>query len=44
VPALWLRLRNRWEYGHATGFVVTLLGLSALVISILVETQARQED
>lgn len=44
VPALWMRLRNRWEYGHAMGFVVTLLGLSALVVSMLVETPARQED
>ncbi len=38
VPALWQLLRNRWEYGHATGFVLQLLGLAALVVSILVET------
>ncbi|HZS32593.1 MAG TPA: hypothetical protein VFC42_04380 [Methylomirabilota bacterium] len=38
VPALWMRLRGRWEYGHAAGFVVQLAGLSALVLSVLVET------
>lgn len=38
VPTLWTRLRNRWEYGHATGFVVQLVGLSAIVLSILIET------
>ncbi len=38
VPALWMRLRNRWEYGHAAGFVVQFVGLCALVLSVLVET------
>jgi hypothetical protein len=38
VPAVWMRLRDRWEYGHAAGFVVQLLGLSALLLSVLVET------
>jgi len=38
VPSLWMRLRDRWEYGHAAGFVVQLVGLAALVISVLVET------
>lgn len=38
VPAVWMRLRNRWEYGHAAGFVVQLAGLCALVLSVLVET------
>ncbi len=38
VPALWMQLRNRWEYGHAIGFVITLAGLAMLVYSILVET------
>ena len=33
VPALWLQLRDRWEYGHATGFVLHLAGFCALVIS-----------
>ena len=22
VPGLWMQLRDRWEYGHATGFVL----------------------
>jgi hypothetical protein len=38
VPAVWMRLRYRWEYGHAAGFVVQLCGLCALVLSVLVET------
>jgi hypothetical protein len=38
VPALWMELRQRWEYGHAAGFVVQLAGLAALVVSLLVET------
>jgi hypothetical protein len=38
VPELWMQLRNRWEFGHAGGFVVQLLGLCALVASVLVET------
>jgi hypothetical protein len=38
VPAIWMQLRHRWEYGHAAGFVVQLVGLCALVLSVLVET------
>jgi hypothetical protein len=38
VPAVWMRLRNQWEYGHAAGFTVQLVGLCALVLSVLVET------
>lgn len=38
VPAVWAELRSRWEYGHAAGFVIQLLGLMALLISIVVET------
>jgi hypothetical protein len=38
VPLVWMQLRNRWEYGHAAGFVVQVIGLSALVLSVLVET------
>jgi hypothetical protein len=38
VPALWMQLRSRWEYGHAAGFVVQLVGFCALVHSVLVET------
>ena len=38
VPSLWMRLRPRWEYGHATGFVIQLAGFCALLVSVLVET------
>jgi len=37
VPSVWMRLRNRWEYGHAIGFIVTLIGFSLLVLSVLVK-------
>jgi hypothetical protein len=37
VPSLWMQLRDRWEYGHATGFVIQLVGFCALVKSLLVE-------
>jgi hypothetical protein len=40
VPELWVRLRARWEGGHAAGFVVQLVGLGALLWSVLVETNA----
>jgi hypothetical protein len=41
VPDLWMRLRARWEYGHAAGFVVQLLGLAALIVSVVIETPVR---
>jgi hypothetical protein len=41
VPMLWLQLRDRWEYGHATGFVLHLAGFCALVISVARDTQPR---
>ena len=41
VSALWMQLRRRWEYGHAIGFVLQLLGLCALLISVLVDTSRR---
>lgn len=44
VPQVWMALRNRWEYGHAAGFVVQLLGLAALFVSVLVETPKRRES
>lgn len=34
VPSLWQALQNRWEYGHATGFVLHLLGFCALARSV----------
>jgi hypothetical protein len=42
IPDLWMRLRMRWELGHVAGFVVQLLGLSALFWSVLVETPRAQ--
>ena len=42
VPAMWMQLRERWEYGHAAGFVITLVGFGLLVTSILVDT--RKDD
>lgn len=41
VPGLWMRLRERWEYGHAIGFLIQLLGFFALVISVVIETPKR---
>ena len=38
VPEVWMRLRNRWEYGHAAGFVIQVIGFGALLLSVLVET------
>jgi MFS family permease len=43
VPTVWQLLRDRWEYGHATGFVLQLVGFAALVVSLLVETPGRSE-
>jgi hypothetical protein len=37
VPALWMQLRLRWEYGHVAGFVMQLIGFCALLISVLIE-------
>jgi hypothetical protein len=42
VPADWTRLRNQWEYTHATRFALQLLGLSALLLSVLRETPTEQ--
>ncbi len=33
VPALWLRLRPYWEYGHVAGFVLQLFGFIALAVA-----------
>jgi hypothetical protein len=38
VPTNWTQVRNQWEYSHAARFVLQLSGLSALQISLLVET------
>jgi len=41
VPSLWLHWRDRWEYGHVTGFVLHLAGFCALVMSVARDTQVR---
>jgi hypothetical protein len=41
VPELWMELRDRWEYGHAAGFVLQLPGLAAVVWSVVTETPER---
>jgi hypothetical protein len=41
VPAVWMRWRDRWEYGHAASFVFQLGGLCALVLSILQEPRTQ---
>jgi hypothetical protein len=40
VPALWMELRARWEGGHAAGFMLQLLGLGALIWSVLPHNSA----
>ena len=38
LPADWIWWRSQWEYTHATRAILEILGLSALVLSILIET------
>jgi uncharacterized membrane protein len=35
LPELWTKLRGPWEYGHAAGFVLELLGFASLLWSVL---------
>lgn len=37
IPTNWQQLRNQWEYAHATNFIFTLAGLSALLFSGIIE-------
>lgn len=37
VPENWTRLRDQWEYAHATRFVIQLIGFSSLMLSMLNE-------
>lgn len=41
LPADWTGLRNQWEYTHAARAVLQIIGLGALVFSVLVETPTR---
>lgn len=38
IPSDWTRLRDQWEYSHAVRFGLHLLALSALVLSVILET------
>lgn len=38
VPEAYMRLRDRWEYGHAAAFAAWLCGFWLLLLSVLVET------
>ena len=40
LPAGWQDLRAQWEYGHAARAVLQILALTALTMSLLVETPA----
>lgn len=42
IPANWTEVRNQWEYSHAARFVLQLLGFSALLASVLVETSTNR--
>lgn len=37
LPADWTRLRDQWEYAHASRAILQIVALAALVISVLVE-------
>jgi hypothetical protein len=37
VASVWMRLRERWEYGHVTAFAAWLTGVCLLVLSLLRE-------
>lgn len=38
LPANWSALRDQWEYAHAARAVLQLLGLGAIVMSLILET------
>ena len=38
LPADWMEVRRRWEYGHAASAIMDLAGFGALVLSVLLET------
>ena len=40
MPIEWTRVRDQWEYTHVVRAVLHILSLSALVLSLLVETPA----
>lgn len=44
VSTNWEHLRNQWEYAHATNFIFSLAGFSALVISALSDAPQLEKD
>lgn len=40
VPSDWKQVRDHWEYGHATRAAFFIIGLVALILSILADTPA----
>ena len=42
LPAAWVRLRTRWEYGHAVAFGIHLLGFIALATAIVSSFSGRR--
>lgn len=42
IPADWTWWRSQWEYSHAVRAILEILGLSALVLSVLVETPTQR--
>jgi hypothetical protein len=42
IPADWTWWRNQWEYTHTARAILQILGLSALVLSVLVETPSQR--
>lgn len=38
LPANWAQARDQWEYGHATHAALFIVGLVALILSVLADT------
>ncbi|HHF7373398.1 hypothetical protein [Legionella bozemanae] len=41
LPPDWTRLRDQWEFAHASRAILQIIALAALVISILIELPQR---
>jgi hypothetical protein len=44
APEAYLRLRDRWEYGHVAAFLAWLMGFILLLVSVLVETPSDRSE
>ncbi|HJS30937.1 MAG TPA: hypothetical protein VJ924_03010, partial [Alphaproteobacteria bacterium] len=44
IPAEFIAVRDQWEHSHAIIALIKIGGLSALILSVLVETRRRQVD